>query len=133
MEGRTPEVIKRVESLPQYKGTIKKREKSHISKKILGLLFFVILLSGVAYVSGCRNFISAFTHVFILFLAVNVFDLIVLDWGIFCHSKKLRISGTEDMDKEYGNRWFHLKGAGIGTLVGFIVALFSGGIIHFLF
>jgi hypothetical protein len=28
-----PEVIRRVESLPQYKGTIKQREKSHIKKE----------------------------------------------------------------------------------------------------
>ena len=26
--------------------------------------------------------------------AVNIYDLIVLDWGVFCHSKKLRIPGT---------------------------------------
>ncbi len=125
-----PEIIRRVEELPQYKGAIKKREKSHISKKIIGLLFFVIVLSGIAYVSGCRNFISTFLHVFILFLFVNVYDLIVLDWGIFCHSKRLRIPGTEDMDKEYRNRWFHLKGAGIGTVLGLIVAVLSGGVIH---
>ena len=29
-----PEIIKRVEELPQYKETIKRREKSHIGKKI---------------------------------------------------------------------------------------------------
>ena len=38
-----PEVIRRVESLPQYKGTIKQREKSHVKKKMGGLLLFVIL------------------------------------------------------------------------------------------
>ena len=125
-----PDIIKRVEELPQYKGTIKKREKAHISKKIGGLIFFVILLSIVAYCSGCRDFTSTFQHVFTLFLVVNIYDVIVLDWGIFCHSKKLRIPGTEDMEKEYKNLWFHLKGAGIGVLLGLVVALLSGLIIH---
>ena len=37
-----PKIIQRVEELPQYKGTIKQREKVHISRKIFGLLFFVI-------------------------------------------------------------------------------------------
>lgn len=125
-----PEIIKRVEELPQYKGVIKKREKSHISKKIIGVIFFVIILAVIAYVSGCRNFTSTFLHVFILFCVVNVYDLIVLDWGIFCHSKRLRIPGTEDMEKEYKNRLFHLKGACVGTILGLIVALLSGLIIH---
>ena len=125
-----PEIIKRVEELPQYKDTIKQRKKSHISKKIFGLIFFVALLSVVAYFSGCRNFLSAFLHVFTLFTAVNLYDLIVLDWGNFCHSKKLRIPGTEDMDEAYKDYIFHLKGAGIGTLLGLIVALLSGGIVH---
>ena len=47
-----PGIRKRVEELPQYKGTIKQREKAHIGKKIFGLLFFV----------------------------VNIYDMIVLDW-----------------------------------------------------
>jgi serine/threonine protein kinase len=35
-----PNVIKRVEQLPQYAGCIKQKEKKHISKKIFGLFFF---------------------------------------------------------------------------------------------
>lgn len=127
-----PEIIKRVEQLPQYQGKIKKREKAHLLKKMFGLFFFVIILSFIAYFSGCRDFKSTFIHVFTLFFAVNVYDLIILDWGIFCHSKKLRIPGTEDMDKEYRNKVFHLKGAVIGTVLGLIVALLSGEIIYFI-
>jgi len=125
-----PKIRKRVEELPQYKGTIKKREKSHVGKKIFGVIFFVIVLSGVAYLSGCRSFSTTFIHVFILFFVVNIYDLIVLDWGIFCHSKKLRIPGTEDMEKEYKDYVFHAKGAGIGMALGLVVALLSGCMIH---
>lgn len=127
-----PEIIKRVEELPQYKGTIKQREKAHISKKLFGLVFFVIVLSGVAYLSGCRSFGAAFLHVFILFCVVNIYDLFVLDWGIFCHSKRLRIPGTEDMEKAYKDYVFHAKGACIGVLLGLVVALLSGCVVHFL-
>ena len=125
-----PEIRKRVEDLPQYKGTIKQRENAHMSKKIFGLVFFVIVLTGVAYLSGCRNFGTTFIHVFASFLVVNTYDLIVLDWGVFCHSKKLRIPGTEDMEKEYKDYMFHVRGAGIGTVLGMIVALLSGCMIH---
>ena len=96
-----PNVIKRVEQLPQYAGCIKEREKKHISKKIFGVFFFAVLLAIVAYLSGCRGFADTFFHVFMLFFVVNIYDMLVLDWGVFCHSKKLRIPGTEDMDAEY--------------------------------
>lgn len=125
-----PEIIKKVEELPQYKGTIKQREKSHISKKIFAIIFFVIVLSVVAYCSGCRSFTSTFVHVFTLFFVVNIYDLIILDWGIFCHSKRLRIPGTEDMEKEYKNYVFHVRGAVIGTILGSVISLLSGCIIH---
>ena len=125
-----PKIRKRVEELPQYKGTIKQREKSHVGKKIFGMIFFVMVLSGVAYLSGCRSFSTTFIHVFLLFFVVNIYDLIVLDWGIFCHSKKLRIPGTEDMEKEYKDYVFHAKGACIGMALGLVVALLSGCMIH---
>ena len=121
-----PNVIKRVEELPQYAGCIKEKEKKHISKKIFGLFFFAILLAIVAYFSGCREFIDTFFHVFMLFFVVNIYDMLVLDWVIFCHSTKLRIPGTEDMDKDYTDYLFHVKGAMKGIVIGIIVAILSG-------
>ena len=127
-----PEIIKRVEQLPQYAGCIKERKKKHISKKIFGIFFFAIVLAIISYLSGCRTFAASFFHVFMLFFVVNIYDLLVLDWGIFCHSKKLRIPGTEDMEKEYTDYLFHVKGACIGIALGLVVALLSGCIVHML-
>ena len=121
-----PNIIKRVEQLPQYEGCIKERERKHISKKIFGVFFFAAILAIVAYSSGCREFADTFFHVFMLFLVVNLYDMLVLDWGIFCHSQKLRIPGTEDMDKDYKDYLFHAKGAMKGTIIGIIVAILSG-------
>ena len=80
----------------------------------------------VAYFSGCREFVDTFFHVFMLFFVVNIYDMLVLDWGIFCHSKKLRIPGTEDMDKDYKDYLFHVRGALMGNVIGIIVAILSG-------
>ena len=124
-----PNVIKRVEQLPQYEGCIKEREKKHICKKIFGVIFFAAILAIVAYFSGCRDFVDTFFHVFTLFFVVNLYDMLVLDWGIFCHSKKLRIPGTEDMDKDYKDYLFHAKGALVGTVIGVIVAVLSSAMI----
>lgn len=125
-----PEIIKRVESLPQYQSKIKKREKAHIIKKMAGVLLFVAVMTVVAYFSGCRNFGYAFVHIFVLMFTVNLYDLIVLDWGIFCHSERLKIKGTEDMKKEYKNYLFHLRGAVIGTILSLTVSLLSACLIQ---
>lgn len=124
-----PEIRKRVESLPDYKNTINKTEKGHILKKLIAVFAFIVLLAVVAYFSGARNFQTAFRHVFCLFMAVNLFDVIVLDIGVFCHSKKLRIAGTEDMDREYKNYGFHVKGAVKGMVLGLVISLLSAGIV----
>lgn len=67
---------------------------------------------------------------FVLFFAVNLFDVIVLDIGVFCHSKKLRIAGTEDMEKEYKNYLFHVKGAIKGSVLGILISLLSASIVY---
>jgi len=124
------EIRDRVEHLPQYKDVIKVEEKRHLSVKLIAVLIFAIILAVVAYYSGAKNFKSAYIHVFILFFVVNIYDMIVLDIGLFCHSKRTRIPGTEDMDKEYKNPWHHIRGAVIGIVIGTIVALLSGAIVH---
>lgn len=125
-----PAVRKRVSELSQYKDVVAEKEKKHKGKKVLGIFFFAGVLAAVAYVSGCRNFAETFFHVFVLFFAVNIYDMLVLDWGVFCHSQKLRIPGTEDMDKEYKDKLFHVRGAAIGCMLGLIVASLSGCIVH---
>lgn len=124
------EIRERVENLPQYKDVIKEEEKRHLSIKLIAVLIFAIVLAVVAYYSGAKNFKSAYIHVFILFFVVNIYDMIVLDIGLFCHSKRTRIPGTEDMDKEYKNPWHHIRGAVIGIVIGTVVALLSGAIVH---
>lgn len=125
-----PAIRKRVEELPQYKNSIHNERKRHILVKIVAVFLIAIVLSLVAYFSGAKSFLSACFHVFILFFTVNIYDMLILDIGLFCHSKKLRIPGTEDMDKDYRNPWFHVVGAIKGTAIGAVVALVSGGITH---
>lgn len=109
---------------------IKSTEKKHLLKKLIAVFALIALLSAVAYCSGAKSFQPAFFHVFTLFFAINLFDVIVLDIGVFCHSKKLRIAGTEDMDREYKNYVFHIKGALKGIVLGSVIALLSAGIVH---
>lgn len=118
-------IRRRVESLPQYQSVIRQREKRHLFIKIASVFLFAGLLAFVAYASGAVDFRSAFWHVFILFFSVNIYDALVLDLGYFCHSKRVRIPGTEDMDQEYKSPAHHLWGAVIGTGLSVVVALLA--------
>lgn len=123
-------IRKRVESLPQYKDCIQTKEKKHLSIKIIFILLLILIMTAVAYFSGARDFQSAFFHNFILFMVVNLYDLFVMDLGFFMHCKKFWIPGTEDMVREYHDPTHHVVGAGVGTLIGLVVALGSAGIIQ---
>lgn len=123
-------IKKRVYELPEYKDFINKVEHKNWTRKFAGAIFITVFLSIVAYLSGKKSFLSAYNHVFILFLTVNLYDLIVCDLIIFCHSKKLMIPGTEDMVKEYKNPWHHIKGAIKGMLIGAFISLLAGSLIQ---
>lgn len=120
-----PEIRKRVDSLDQYKDIYKDKKNKHISRKIIALLTFTVILGFIAYYSGARTFRQVLIHVFIIFLGINLYDLIILDILLFCNSKKTRIPGTEDMDLEYKSPIHHIKGAFIGLLLGVIVSTLS--------
>lgn len=62
-------------------------------------------------------------------ITLFAWDTFFLDWVLFVNIKKIRLPGTEHMDKEYHQKWFHVKGcipmipvfAGIGVLSSLLV------------
>jgi len=125
-----PAIRKRVESLPQYKDILEETAKNNILRKITVSVAVVFLLAVLTYLLGKTDFASAFKHVFVLFSAVNLYDLVVLDLIIFPNSRKVIIPGTEDMAKEYKNPVHHIKGACIGVVISIIAALVVGGVVE---
>jgi hypothetical protein len=125
-----PDIRKRVESLPQYKDMLSVTKRKNVLRKIVGTVIAVFLLAGLAYLSGKTNFISAFFHVFILFSAVNLYDLIILDLIVFAHSKRVIIPGTEDMLRAYKKPIHHIKGACKGIIISAAAAVLAAGIVE---
>ncbi|MDD2958925.1 MAG: hypothetical protein PHR92_10450 [Lachnospiraceae bacterium] len=131
-----PMVQKRyIELHPDYKVLAKKEEtKALIIKKVLVCILFIGLLSVMVYFAGANSFISGFAYCYVIWLVVNLFDLIVLDIGILAYWKKTRLEGTEDMDKEYcGNYKKHIIDFGYGMGIGLVVASIVGGVSALLF
>ena len=63
---------------------------------------------------------------------VNFYDAVFMDIIWFCHSKKVVIEGTEDMTYEYHNYWYHIKQSLIGEIIGVVVCLIIGFVVHFI-
>ena len=68
---------------------------------------------------------KGFRDAYLIWLTIDWYDALVLDCIWFCHSKKVRIPGTEDME-EYKDYRFHIKQSCIGMLLGLPACLAVG-------
>lgn len=123
-----PAIRQRVKSLPEYNGKIPTNKK-RLGTKIIGIILFIVMFSILVYVSGARKFVSAFSYTLGLCMIVNLFDVLILDIVFFCHYKRYRIPGTEDMVKEYESPWFHVIGGVKGIFISIVISTMSAGLI----
>ena len=68
---------------------------------------------------------QGFIESYLIWLIIDWYDALILDCIWFCHSRKVRIPGTEEM-KEYKDYRFHIKQSCIGMLLG-LPACFAVG------
>lgn len=120
------EVQARMRSLPQYQGEIPSKKSSDLKKKLPAGILFLILLSAIVWLSGAHSFASGALYTFSLVMVVNLYDALILDTCWFCHSKRVRFPGTEDMVKEYENPRKHWIGFLEGSAIGVLFALLIG-------
>ncbi|MCD7950554.1 MAG: hypothetical protein LUG12_09905 [Erysipelotrichaceae bacterium] len=78
-------------------------------KKIISLIVFVFIFAWMAHIAGAQSFSEALIAIYGYMIVIALFDVLVLDWILFPNIKKLRLPGTEHMDKEYHQKWFHVK------------------------
>ena len=103
-------------------GLAEDRKKRFSAKDIIRKAVAIIVLVAMAVfvmlkVNHAETFLQGFGYSMVIWLAITWFDALVLDCIWFCHSKRMRIPGTEDM-KEYKDYLFHIKQSCIGTLIG---------------
>lgn len=121
-----PEIIKRcieLKIIPERKTRFTRKE---ICKKVIACILFVTILAWIVYkFNGANTFVSGFIDSYIIWLAVCWYDAFILDCIFFCHVKRFRIPGTEDM-KEYKDYLFHIKGSIRGSLIGLFACILVG-------
>ena len=119
----------------EYFRTHERFEVSYKSKKVvltksIGVRIFALILVFCAYMAGARNFRQGFWLAFGLMVWIGCYDTFFIDWVLFANMKRFRLEGTEHMDKEYHQKWFHLKGMIFpGLIFGLIPACIVGWLI----
>ena len=82
---------------------------------------------------GDVSFLQLFLNAFGVAFAFNLFDLLLLDWLMFCTitPKFVVIPGTEGMEgyKDYS---YHFRASLIGTVLSVVAGLVIAGIVSFL-
>ena len=126
-----PKIQERVKSLDEYKDKIPTQKNKIVVKSLFSILIIVIISLILRYVNGYTTFLEGFGYGFLLWTIVNIYDAVVLDIILFCHSPRFVLKGTEDMTNEYRNYWFHIKESLKGEVLALIVCLIVGVIIQF--
>lgn len=124
-----PKIQERVKSLEEYKDKIP-TQNNKIAIKILAIIVIIIIASVVMrFVNGYTDFLTGFKYSYLLWTIVNWYDALIMDCLWFCQDKRFVLKGTEDMEKDYHNYWFHIKGAIIGQVIGLVACLLIGLIV----
>ena len=101
--------------------------KMVVFMKITMALFFIVLLTGLAYFSGAGNFREGVIFSYIIWFVVNLFDVVVLDLGVFMKWRRVRLPGTEDMDAAYASHSGKcIKDGVFGAVIGIPIAFTCG-------
>ncbi|AUS97253.1 hypothetical protein CDQ84_18470 [Clostridium thermosuccinogenes] len=94
----------------QHKEKIKKKlTVIMIIKKVVALILFAFIFAWMAHMAGAVSFVQGLFAVYGYIIVLVVFDTCILDWVLFPRIKRVRLPGTEHMDKEYHQKLFHVK------------------------
>ena len=103
--------------------------KRVIITKSIALTGFAVILVIMALLAGAVTFKQGFLFAFGMMAWIGVFDTFFIDWVLFANMKRFRLEGTEHMDKEYHQKWFHLKGM---LFPGLVFALIPSAVVGLL-
>lgn len=122
-----PEIQERYYRTQHKEAARARLTKLMAAKKIIAIIVYVFLFAWMAHIAGATTFMEGLLSVYGYILALAVFDTLVLDWLLFPNIKRVRLPGTEDMDKEYHQKWFHVKAmfpvVPLAVILGVVIAL----------
>ena len=105
-----PPEIQEVYYRTQHKEAAKKKLTIAMKiKKIVALIAFMFLFAWMLHLAGAETFVEGLLLSYGYILCLFAWDTFFLDWVLFANMKRVRLPGTEHMEKEYHQKWFHVK------------------------
>lgn len=98
-------------------------------KKGFALILILAVFVGLMILAGANSFLSAFLASYGIWFLVDWYDCFVLDWILFANVKRIRLPGTENMNKEYHQKKYHFVHSVIGMILGVIPCLLCGALV----
>jgi hypothetical protein len=97
-----------------YKSQHKEAEKSKLTvlmalKKIIAVIVYLFVFAWMMHLAGAKTFGEGLLLSYLFIFVWFAWDTFFIDWIIFPNVKRFRLPGTEHMDKEYHQKWFHVK------------------------
>ena len=86
-------------------------------------------MTGLMIAAGANSFLSAILLSYGIWLVIDWYDCFFLDWVLFANIKRIRLPGTEHMDKEYHQKKYHVIRSIMGMGLGLIPCILCGVII----
>ena len=86
-----------------------KLTKLMIVKKLIAVIAFLFLFAWMLHLAGAKTFWQGVGLTLIFMLCIFAWDTFFLDWVLFANIKRVRLPGTEHMNREYHQKWFHVK------------------------
>lgn len=80
-----------------------------LAKKLVALVVFMFVFAWMLHLAGAETFVQGLLLSYIYAFALFAWDTFFLDWVLFANIKRVRLPGTEHMEKEYHQKWFHVK------------------------
>ena len=99
-----------------------------LAKKGCALLVALALLLLIVWLAGAYDFWSAFGVGYGIWLFIDWYDCLFLDWVLFANMKAVRLPGTEHMDGAYHQKRYHFVQSLWGVLIGLIPCLIGAAI-----
>lgn len=106
--------------------------KIAVVKKSLFLIVGTLILALLMVLAGAKTFFMGFLGSYIIWFAINAWDCFFMDWILFANIKKIRLPGTEHMDKAYHQKKYHFIHGMIGVVLGLVPCVVVGLIIYFI-
>jgi hypothetical protein len=95
---------------------------------VVAILVYLFLLAWMMHLAGAKTFGEGVLLSYFYMIVWFAWDTFFLDWVLFANIKKFRLPGTEHMDKEYHQKWFHVKACLPVVPVAAVAGLLCAGI-----